>query len=57
MTFNIDTNFPSVAHLQKRTAQRMPKFAYEYLTEGCNDDINVKKISQIFTGLNSCPAT
>jgi L-lactate dehydrogenase (cytochrome) len=43
MSFNINTNYPSVAHLQKRSARRMPKFAYEYLTEGCNDDINVKK--------------
>ena len=43
MSFNINTNYPSIAHLQQRSAQRMPKFAYEYLTEGCNDDINVKK--------------
>ena len=40
---NINTNYPSVAHLEKRAAKRMPKFAYEYLTEGCNDDINVAK--------------
>jgi L-lactate dehydrogenase (cytochrome) len=40
---NINTDYPSVAHLEKRAARRMPKFAYEYLTEGCNDDLNVKK--------------
>jgi L-lactate dehydrogenase (cytochrome) len=43
MSFDINTDYPSIAHLKKRTEQRMPKFAYEYLTEGCNDDINVKK--------------
>ena len=42
MAFSINTNYPSVAHLQQRSAQRMPKFAYEYLTEGCNEDINLK---------------
>ena len=43
MSFNINTNYPSIAHLQQRSSERMPKFAYEYLTEGCNDDLNVKK--------------
>jgi L-lactate dehydrogenase (cytochrome) len=43
MSFKINTNYPSIAHLQHRSAQRMPKFAYEYLIEGCNDDINVAK--------------
>ena len=40
---NINTDYPSVAHLEKRAAKRIPKFAYEYLIEGCNDDQNVKK--------------
>ena len=43
MLFDINTNYPSVAHLQRRSAKRMPKFAYEYLIEGCNDDLNVAK--------------
>jgi len=43
MSFNINTNYPSVAHLKKRSEKRMPKFAFEYLTEGCNDDLNVEK--------------
>ena len=43
MSFDINTDYPSIKHLKKRSEQRMPKFAYEYLTEGCNDDINVKK--------------
>ncbi len=43
MTFSINTNYPSIEHLRIRAKQRMPKFAYEYLTEGCNEDLNVAK--------------
>jgi L-lactate dehydrogenase (cytochrome) len=43
MSFNINTNYPSIDHLKKRAEQRMPKFAYDYLTEGCNDDLNIEK--------------
>lgn len=41
--FNINTEYPSVEHLRRRAKCRMPKFAWEYLTEGCNDDLNVTK--------------
>lgn len=43
MSFVINTNYPSIEHLRKRAYKRMPRFAYEYLTEGCNDDLNVGK--------------
>jgi len=43
MSFNINTDYPSVAHLQRRAEMRMPRFAYEYLTEGCNEEINLAK--------------
>ena len=43
MSFEINTDYPSVAYLKKRAQQRMPRFTYDYLTEGCNDDLNVKK--------------
>lgn len=39
----IDPKYPSVPHLKKRAQQRIPKFAYEYLSGGCNNDINIKK--------------
>lgn len=41
--FNINTEYPSIGHLQRRAKWRMPKFAWEYLTEGCNEDLNVSK--------------
>ncbi|MBS9778405.1 MAG: alpha-hydroxy-acid oxidizing protein [Gammaproteobacteria bacterium] len=43
MKFEINTNYPSIAHLQKKAERRMPKFAYDYLIEGCNEDLNVSK--------------
>ena len=36
-------NFPSVADLKARAKRRMPRFAYEYLTGGCNEDVNLQK--------------
>lgn len=43
MTFTINTNYPSIEHLRRKAQKRMPKFAYDYLIEGCNDDLNVDK--------------
>lgn len=42
-TFIINTNYPSVEHLRRRTQQRIPGFVWDYLTGGCNDDLNVTK--------------
>ncbi len=55
MTFNINTNYPSVEHLHKKAKKRMPKFAYEYLTEGCNDDLNVTKNSKEIRDIELVP--
>ncbi len=43
MAFDINTDYPSIAYLHKRAKQRMPRFTYDYLTGGCNDDLNVTK--------------
>lgn len=43
MSFDINTNYPSIEHLRIKARKRMPRFAYDYLTEGCNDDLNVGK--------------
>lgn len=43
-----DSRYPSVDDLRKRAEQRMPKFAFEYLDGGCNEDVNLhKNTSQI----------
>ncbi len=36
-----NTKYPSVADLKKKAKQRIPKFAFDYLEGGCNDELNV----------------
>lgn len=38
-----DTRYPSIDDLRKRAKQRIPRFAFEYLDGGCNEDINLYK--------------
>ncbi len=38
-----NTKYPSVEDLRRRAKQRIPKFAFEYLDGGCNEDINLHK--------------
>ena len=35
--------YPSVDDLRLRAKAKIPKFAFEYLDGGCNDDVNLKK--------------
>lgn len=39
----MDNRYPSVEDLRKLAKKRIPKFAFEYLDGGCNEDINIKK--------------
>lgn len=40
---NYNANFPSVDDLRARAKQRLPKFAFDYLDGGCNEDVNLIK--------------
>ncbi len=35
--------YPTIEDLRKKAKNKIPKFAFEYLDGGCNDDVNVKK--------------
>ncbi|MCM4167481.1 (S)-mandelate dehydrogenase [Arenibacter antarcticus] len=39
----INTKYPSVTDLRNRAIERIPKFAFEYLDGGCNEDVNLHK--------------
>lgn len=39
----IDTRYPSIDDLRNRAKQKIPKFAFEYLDGGCNEDVNLHK--------------
>jgi L-lactate dehydrogenase (cytochrome) len=38
-----DSRFPSIDDLRTRAQQRIPKFAFEYLDGGCNEEVNLRK--------------
>jgi len=43
MKLEINYKYPSVEDLRARAKTKIPKFAFEYLDGGCNDDVNLKK--------------
>ncbi len=38
-----DPRFPTIEDLRKKAKRRMPGFAYDYLTGGCNSEVNLKR--------------
>ena len=40
--------YPSVQDLKRRAKERMPKFAFDYLEGGCNDEINLSRNERDF---------
>ena len=38
-----NTNYPSIEDLRSKAKKRIPKFAFEYLDGGCNEDVNLYK--------------
>ncbi|MEM9142674.1 MAG: alpha-hydroxy acid oxidase, partial [Bacteroidota bacterium] len=38
-----DSRYPSVEDLRARAKKRIPRFAFEYLDGGCNEDVNLYK--------------
>ncbi len=43
MAQSFDTRYPSVDDLREKAKKRIPRFAFEYLDGGCNEDINIKR--------------
>ena len=43
MTTGYNSNFPSIDDLRNRAKNRIPRFAFEYLDGGCNEDVNLYK--------------
>ncbi|OQP66302.1 alpha-hydroxy-acid oxidizing enzyme [Niastella vici] len=43
MNWPYNTKYPSIDDLRKKAAKRIPKFAFEYLDGGCNEDVNLYK--------------
>jgi L-lactate dehydrogenase (cytochrome) len=43
MAFTFDSRYPSVDDLRIKSKKQIPKFAFEYLDGGCNEDINLHR--------------
>jgi len=43
MTWPYNTNYPSIDDLRNLSRKRIPRFAFEYLDGGCNEDVNLIK--------------
>lgn len=43
MNFKFISQYPSIADLKIKARKKIPRFAFEYLTGGCNDDVNIKR--------------
>ncbi len=41
MALKIDTRYPSIDDLRAKAQKKIPKFAFEYLDGGCNEDVNL----------------
>jgi len=41
MAISFDTRYPSVDDLRTKAQKKIPKFAFEYLDGGCNEDVNL----------------
>jgi L-lactate dehydrogenase (cytochrome) len=43
MTLNYHASYPGIDDLRERARRRIPRFAFEYLDGGCNEDVNLHK--------------
>ncbi len=43
MRWKYNVNYPSIDDLIKKAKKKIPKFAFEYLDGGCNEDVNLYK--------------
>ncbi|WP_335964847.1 alpha-hydroxy acid oxidase [Galbibacter sp. PAP.153] len=43
MALSFDYKYPSVDDLRKKAQKRIPRFAFEYLDGGCNEDVNIHR--------------
>ena len=43
MEIKIDTRYPSIDDLRNKAQKKIPKFAFEYLDGGCNEDVNLHR--------------
>ncbi|WP_163397415.1 alpha-hydroxy acid oxidase [Flavobacterium fluviatile] len=43
MASQLDSRYPSIDDLRKQAQKKIPRFAFEYLDGGCNEDVNLHR--------------
>ncbi len=43
MKLEYDSRYPSIDDLRIKAQKKIPRFAFEYLDGGCNEDVNLYK--------------
>jgi L-lactate dehydrogenase (cytochrome) len=43
MNLSYNSRYPSIDDLREKARNRIPRFAFEYLDGGCNEDVNLRK--------------
>ena len=49
--FIYNTRFPSVEDLRKKAQKRIPRFAFDYLTGGANEELNLARNENDFDNI------
>src|SRR5690606_28688835 len=53
--FTYNPQYPSVADLKSRAKRRIPKFAFDYLEGGCNEELNLWRNEYDFRDIQLMP--
>lgn len=55
MKWSYNSNYPSIEDLREKAKRKIPKFAFEYLDGGCNEDVNLHKNTAEIRGVELVP--
>ena len=55
MSWPYNKNYPSMDDLRSKAKKKMPKFAFEYLDGGCNEDVNLHRNTSEIRELSLVP--
>jgi L-lactate dehydrogenase (cytochrome) len=55
MAWNYNSNYPSIDDLRNKAKSKVPRFAFEYLDGGCNEDVNLHKNTAVLHGVELKP--
>jgi L-lactate dehydrogenase (cytochrome) len=56
MTLEYDSRYPSVDDLRTKAQKHIPRFAFEYMDGGCNEDVNLRKNTDEIRAIEVAPS-